>query len=217
MVNSPTPSDEDTATSRSRKWLHVGVCLIALVWCCFVLLFHWFAGMIACGLDTSYCAMGHEKNGLYQGVLVDQHGRTMANTSFALRFESRDRAHPRDVHGFSSDAQGRYCIVWAQERITPIARFDGTETAIKGFWKPLNEGQPRPGCQSGDHDIPWDRADDLTSSARFLAVPAMAVPAAVLLLVALVLGAGPSGRRARAVGLLLAATSTALTALLWVL
>jgi hypothetical protein len=206
-----------TVTSQRKTWVHRAVCLVALVWCGFVLLFHWVAGAFACGFDTSYCAYSHDKNGIYQGVLVDRRGRTLTDTTFTVAFESRRRAHPRDVSGFSTDAQGRYCIVWAQERDTPFAQFDSSETTIEQPWRALNGAQPPPGCQSGDQRIPWNRANDLTSSAQFLAVPAIVVPGAVLLLVAVALGAAPSGRRARSAGLLLSAASTALTALLWLM
>jgi hypothetical protein len=204
-----------TAPSKARKWAVLGVCLAALAWCGFVLFFHWVAGALACGWDTSYCAQSRDKNGVYRGVLVDRHARTVTGTAFSVAFESRRSARPRDVSGFSTDAQGRFCIVWAQESITPFLHVDGSVTSIRDPWQPLNGANPPPGCQAGDQGIPWNRADDLTSSAQFLAVPAVAGPGMVLLLVALVLGGAPTARRPRTAGLALTVASTLLAALLW--
>lgn len=204
-----------TATSKPGKWAGRGVCLAALVWCGFVLLFHWAAGGFACGMDTSYCAQSRDKNGVYRGVFVDGQGRTLTDTAFSVAFESRRGARPRDVSGFSTDAHGRYCIIWAQERITPSAHVGGSEWSIRDPWQPLNGASPPPGCQAGDQGIPWNRADDLTTSAQFLAVPAVAVPGVVLLLVALVLGGAPTARNPRTAGIALTVASTLLAALLW--
>ncbi len=191
-------------------------CLAALVWCALVLFVHWAASAFACGWDTSYCANSRDKNGLYTGVLVDRQGRRLTETSFSVLFESRRDADPRDVDGFSTDARGRYCIVWAQESVTPFARVDGYETSIDVPWEPLNGDDAPPGCQAGDNGIPWNRADDLKTSAQFIALPALAGPAMILLLVGLVVGA----RRPawpRTAGLALTAASTLLAAVLWLL
>jgi hypothetical protein len=55
------------------------------------------------------------------------------------------------------------------------------------------------------------------SSPEFLALPALAVPGAVLLLVALVLGGAPKARLPRVAGPVLTAASSALAVLLWLL
>jgi hypothetical protein len=149
-------------------------------------------------------------------VLAERQHRTLTGTSFAVAFESRRSAHPRHVSGFSTDARGRYCIVWAEERVTPIAVLAGrSEVGIDVPWKALNGSRRPPGCQAGDHGIPWNRADDLKSTRQFVAVPAFALPAMALLLLALVLGGGPAGRRTRIAGLVLATASTLLAAVLW--
>jgi hypothetical protein len=204
-----------TATSQPGRWAARSVCVIALVWCGFLLLVHWAAAGLACAHDTSYCALNRHKNGLYRGTLVDRQGRPITDTAFSVSFESRRRAHPREVGGFSTDAQGRYCIVWAAERITPFVHFDDVERTIQTPWQPLNGPNPPRGCQSGNHGIPWNRADDATSSPQFIAVPALAVPGALLLLVALVAGVAPTARRPRRAGLALTVASTMLAALVW--
>ena len=143
--------------------------------------------------DTSYCAESRAKNGLYRGVLTDRRDRTVTSAPFTVAFESR--RDERDVAGFSTDAQGRYCIVWAEERITPLAHVDGSQPRIEAPWRPLNGARPPHGCQAGDGGIPWNRADDLGSSVQFLALPAIAILSAILLLVGL--AGTPTGRRAR--------------------
>jgi hypothetical protein len=184
--------------------------VIALMWAVLVLLVHWAAAGLACGWDTSNCATSHDKNGLYQGVLDERRGEPFTNTPFTVAFESRRHAHPREVAGFSTDAEGRYCIVWAQERITPFAHVADLTRPIRGARQPLNGTDPPPGCQTGDQAIPWNRADDLRRSLQFLSVPAAVVPGMILLLVGLVGGA--SSRRA---GVVLILTGTAVAALLW--
>jgi hypothetical protein len=195
-------------------WVYHGLSLAALVWCGVVLLFHWAAGAFACGWDTSYCAQSRDKDGLYRGVLVDRQGRTVTNTPFTVGFESRRNAEPGEVGGFSTDSAGRFCILWAQERITPSISLDGApEGSIQG-WEPLNGSDPPLGCQAGDEGIPWNRADDLKTSPQFMSVPALAVPAAALLLVAL-LGGRTGTQRLRQAGFALTFASTLLAVILW--
>ena len=139
----------------------------------------------------------------------------MTDTSFSVAFESRRRAHPREVGGFSTDAHSNYCIVWAQERITPFVHLDdGSEITIDVPWQPLNGAEAPPNCQTGDRGIPWNRADDLKSTPQFVSVPAVVLPGVALLLFGLIVRGTPA-RRARMAGLVLTLASTLLAATLW--
>jgi hypothetical protein len=149
-------------------------------------------------------------------VLVDRQHRALSDSPFSVAFESRRSANPREVGGFSTDSRGRYCIVWAEERITPSAVLDRrSEVGIDAPWHALNGSARPPGCQAGDHGIPRNRADDLKSSTQFVAVPAVTLPAMALLLLGLVLGRRPAGRYTRTAGLVVTLAGTLLAAALW--
>lgn len=203
-----------TEKGDQRAWVHYALCLAGLAWCGAVVLFHSFAAALACGWDTSYCAQGRDKNGLYRGVLIDRQGHVARNTRFTVAFESRRNADPREVGGFSTDANGAFCIVWAQERSTPSITSDGAPRGSIRGWEPLNGADPPRRCQEGDRGIPWNRASDLKTSPQFMSVPALAVAAAALLLVALVGGRAETLRMRRS-GLALTLASTLLAAVLW--
>jgi hypothetical protein len=194
--------------------------VVALVWCGVVLLFHFAAGAFACESDGSGCAHSRHKNGVYEGMLVSRGNEKWFSTAFSVSFESRRDVLPRETGGFSTDADGHYCIVWAQEEelfvhVAGVAG-DGAVT-FTDPWQPLNGADPPPDCQTSDQGVPWNRAQDLMSSPEFLALPALAVPAAALLLVALLLEGAPKARLARTAGLVLTAASSGLAVLLWLL
>jgi hypothetical protein len=184
------------------------VCAAALVVCVVVVALHWGAASLACAFDTSDCAYGHEKNGVYEGVLRDR-GRTLDNRRFSVSFESRSGESP--VAGFRTDGEGRYCIVWAQERITPFANTTGAGSIALRDWRETSE--PPAACQTSDEAIPWHRADDRMSRPQFLVPVALGAAAAVLLLVALV--GGPRRRNVRRAGLALTAVTTVAVAAVW--
>jgi hypothetical protein len=187
-----------------------GVCAVTLLWCGVVLLLHWAAGAFACGWDTSYCAQGRAKDGVYRGVLVDAGDRTLANTAFAVTFASRLTAPA--VRGFTTDARGAYCVVWAEERIVPFITAGSSPTLPTDVpWEPLRGAAPPAGCQSGDRGIPWNRSDDLQRTPQYISVFAVVLPGVALLLLGLVRGT----RRARHGGLGLAFAGTLLAAALW--
>jgi hypothetical protein len=194
--------------------------VVALVWCGVVLLFHFAAGAFACESDGSGCALSRHKNGVYEGMLVSRGNEKWLNTAFSVSFESRRDARPRETGGFSTDATGHYCIVWAQEEVwfVHVAGVAGDGAVrFSDPWQPLNGADPPPDCQTSDQGVPWNHAQDLMSSPEFLALPALAVPAVALLLIALLLEGAPKARHARAVGLVLTVASTGLAVLLWLL
>jgi hypothetical protein len=193
--------------TKQRRWTGRVVCLVAVAWCGFVLLAHWTIAGLACASDTSDCAKSRGKNGVYTGVLRDDHGRPLRNRSFSVAFASRRGLDP--VSGFHTDAKGRYCIVWASERIVPFVSVDDGSSAprgIDGDWRPLAGARPPAGCEAGDAGIPWPRADDATTSWQFRTVPAVVAVAVGLLLVALLRG----GARVRRTGLALTLAGTLL-------
>src|SRR4051794_34096168 len=129
------------------------VCGAGLVWCIAVVAVHWGTASLGCAFDTSNCAYTHEKNGVYEGVLRHR-GRALENRRFSVAFESRSGED--DVAGFRTDADGRYCIVWADERITPFASTAGAaDIALRG-WRETSDPGPR--CQTADEGIPWNRS-----------------------------------------------------------
>ena len=211
----PSFSGVLTESAGPRSLAARGVLLTSMAWCVLVLVVHSILGFTTCGLDTSYCAQGRDKNGIYRGVLLDVQGRSLPSSPFAVTFESRRGLVPREVHGFTTDAAGVYCIVWAQERVTPFVNSGDVQSSVRDPWQPLNGAAAPAGCQSGDQDIPWNRSDDLDSSAPFLAVPATLTAAVVLLLAALLLSSPAAAARARVAGLALTIASTVLAGVVW--
>jgi hypothetical protein len=188
------------------------LCLAALLWCIVGLTAHWAFAGLACGGDTTNCALSHDKNGVYRGVLADAQGRALTNTSFSVAFASRQTSSPRDVSGFSTDANGDYCIVWAEERITPFLQVSPSfGTSLSEPWKPLNGASPPHGCQSGNQGIPWNHASDLKRTPQFVSVIVLGIASALLLLVGLTFPAFAIA------GLTLTTATTALGAILWIL
>jgi hypothetical protein len=94
--------------------------VVALAWCAVLLVYHVGGAALACTTDNSDCARSRNKNGVYRGTLVGPGGRAYTSTRFSVAFHSRQSSDPRYVEGFSTDASGRYCIMWAEERVTPV-------------------------------------------------------------------------------------------------
>ena len=113
-------------------------------------------GHLACGGDTSSCVSTRHKTTVYRGSLP------FASKRFEVNFPSVSQAGGGLVGGFRTDNSGRYCIVWAPEGGTFV--IGGSENY--GYFivgQPLN-GPPPPGCQSGNKNVPWWRADDLQAA-----------------------------------------------------
>lgn len=138
---------------------------------------------------------------MYEGVLSDR-GRLLDRRRFSVEFESRGGKPP--VAGFRTDGDGRYCIVWAQERITPFASTAGAGSIALCDWRQTSEPPPR--CQAADEGIPWNRSDDRMSRPQFIVPVMLGAAAAVLLLVGLIGGARRRG--AGRAGLALTALTT---------
>lgn len=197
-------------------WATRRLCIASLVWVLVLLGFHWGKAELACKTDTSYCALSGDKNGTYRATLTDPSGRTLANTPFVVRFESRRSASPRYVGGFSSDSSGEYCIRWARESVRPAVRpAGGVEVPIMADWQPLNGAAPPPRCQAGDEGIPWNRADDLKSTWQYISVVVTTLASIALLAVGLLPRAVPGTTRLREAGNALAVVATATAVLVW--
>lgn len=191
-------------------------CLAALAWCVFVLLLHGTYGVFACSADTATCAESRSEDGFYGGVLVDQQGQLVRNTALSVAFGSRNHGRIQDVvGGFATDAQGRYCVVWAQESATPSVTLRSQVLRFERPWQPLGAAQPPPGCQTSDRGVPWNRSKDDASSPQFIALPVVVALGVLLLLAALAFRATPSARRLRTAGLAFTYASTALFIALW--
>ena len=181
---------------------------VGLVWCVLVVAVHWGAASLACAFDTSNCAYGHDKNGVYEGLLRNG-DRALTNRSFTVAFASR--SDKPTAGPFRTSRNGDYCVVWANERITPFARARGGGDVALRDWHETSD--PPAGCQSADEGIPWNRADDRMSRPQFIVPIVLGAIAAVLLLVGLVGGA--TRRRAGRAGLVLALVTTAAVAAVW--
>jgi hypothetical protein len=167
-----------------------GVVATVVIAVALMLLFDASRAATACSQDTSYCAATTERNGIYTGTLSGSDGRPAANTHFEVLFASRGLERPRVR--FTSDARGRYCILWPEEQVFPSS--DATQqhrVANVGAWLPLDDRPPPRGCQVGNEGVPWQRAEDLASSWQFFML--VGLPALALAL----LGAGAANWRRR--------------------
>jgi hypothetical protein len=188
-----------------------GVVAFVVIAVALMLLFDASRAATACSQDTSYCAATTEKNGLYTGTLRGRDHRPAANTKFEVVFASRGLERPRVT--FTSDARGRFCILWPEEAVFPSS--DAT-TAHQGAnpraWLPLDDRPPPRGCQEGDAGVPWQRAKDLASSWQFFTL----VGLSALALALLVAGAANWWRRGRLwARLAVTLTAVALLAHVW--
>lgn len=102
LTNTPRPH-----TLRGAILIAAGVALCSLV-------FSGWRSFTACGWDTSYCAQSRLKNGYYAGVLRDEvTGNIIRSRRVQLDLSSREDS----AVGMTTDALGRYCIVWADETL----------------------------------------------------------------------------------------------------
>ena len=179
-----------------------------LVLAVFVVFFHWALGGLACGWDTSYCAVSQDKDTAYAGTLESNEDGVLANTEFTVAFESRLDA-PR-VGGFSTDETGAYCVLWAREAVSPQAYVGDTFVARLEIPEDAAEIQPSE-CQTSDASIPWNRTDELRDTNEFRAP---FVPGAAAIVV-LLIGVFRPRRALFLVGSLLTAVTFAAVAVLW--
>jgi len=179
-----------------------------LVLAVFVVFFHWALGGLACGWDTSYCATSQEKTTAYAGVLESEADGVLADADFTVDFESRLDA-PR-VGGFSTDDTGAYCVLWAQEAVSPRAYVGDTFVARLEVSEESREPSE---CQTTDASIPWNRTDELRDTTEFR-LPF--IPGAIAILLLLV-GAFRPGRVLFLLGSLCTALTFAAVLVLWFL
>jgi hypothetical protein len=182
---------------------------LALLWAVLVLLADITGGQLACGFDTSDCVPTRAKTMVYEGRLPFPH------TSFEVDVSSVRLAGGGLVGGFRTDNNGRYCIVWAPKDGSFV--INGSENY--GHFYPgmghVLHGQPPAGCQSGNQNVPWWRAHDLTSSAQYISVIVAALMAMIALAVGIIGGRSMQAARVRATGLILALASTVLFLVVW--
>lgn len=196
-------------TSARNTEIRVGglAATLGLLLAVLVLLADIAGGHLACGGDTSSCVSTRHKTTVYRGSLP------FASKRFEVNFPSVSQAGGGLVGGFRTDNSGRYCIVWAPEGGTFV--IGGSENY--GYFivgQPLN-GPPPPGCQSGNKNVPWWRADDLTSSVQYLTVLAAALLAMAVLVIGILNRPAKMATRVRASGLVLALASTLLLVVVW--
>jgi hypothetical protein len=194
---------------RPRTWLIV----LALIWCSAIGVAHALLPGLAC-YDNANCAQSYKKDGVYYGVLRDRVGRLLTNTRFGVGFGSPN-AKPPGTGGFATNSAGRYCVVWASYAYDPAVFVAGRTVATMNDWHPLDGRTPPHSCERGNGRIPWNRADDTTSSPQYRGVLALLVTTLVLLLGAVLPTREPAASRVRLAGLALTAASTLTTALVW--
>jgi hypothetical protein len=130
---------------------------------------HLFFVGFACSGDTSECAQSSKKNGVYEGTLSYPDGRLYRSAEFEVAFASRK--NESDLT-FETDAQGHYCIRWANERTYPTATTpageplagSGTGGPSLGPWDELSFFGAPTDCEEGSGGVPWNRADDAEST-----------------------------------------------------
>jgi hypothetical protein len=130
--------------------------------------YDYVAGHWTCSQDTSNCALSHVKDGYYAGVVIDPRTQQrVANRRLNVYFESR-----RDYGVVvTTDSDGRYCIVWAQEHVYPDAHIGPRyDLSLHADWQPLRQGPPPRGCEISDTTIPWNRAADLRTRWQYKSV-----------------------------------------------
>jgi hypothetical protein len=176
---------------------------------------------LTCAWDTSYCAASVDKNGVYEGTLLFGN-RPYRSSEFEVAFTSR---RDRPKVSFRTDERGHFCVRWASESIVPYAstpdgesltsRDDGSVVNGLSGWRDLEGREPPPGCEAGDAGIPWNRAEDATSTWQYwllIVLPLAAIACLVLSLVA------PRSRYARPLvgsGALLLVTDLIAGLVLW--
>jgi hypothetical protein len=164
----------------------------------------------ACGWDTSYCAASHVKNGYYAGEVRDPlSGQPLTNRRLPIYFQSRQD----HVVTVTTDASGRYCIVWARERVYPDAVLaPRRDESLHDAWRPL---PPPQGCQTSSATVPWDRADDLGSAWQWKLLVAVPLLALALLLCGRLLRRRSISKTLDVAGAAAAITSVVLNFSLW--
>jgi hypothetical protein len=214
--NKSTSADSTTVPvprDRPSLAMRIGGCL-ALAWAVVLLLGWSLVTAAACDFQTSNCAMGQAKTTVYSGTLKAADGTVRRDTSFTVKFGSR-LDEPR-VGPFTTDAAGRYCFVWAAERILPFLYVGGT-SVVEGTpsFRPLDGAAPPPSCQTSDATIPWNRTDDALDSWQFAVIPTILLPAIVLLVLALFAGTAAIAGRLVAIGAPVLAAGTVLAPIIW--
>jgi hypothetical protein len=169
--------------------------------------------VFACGWDTSYCAASHVKNGYYAGVVRDpRSGQPVSNRRLGIHFES----NPDRAITITTDASGRYCIVWAHERLYPDVGFGPKfDEYSHDAWRPLRGLPPPPGCQTSSASVSWNRADDLCSAWQWKLLVAAPLLAFALLLCGWVFQRQSISKTLDAAGAAATITSVILNFTLW--
>jgi hypothetical protein len=172
-----------------------------MVWCAVILLLHIAGGALSCGMDTSSCATTRHKTMVFEGRL------TRPDTSFELAAVGVGQ-----VGGFRTDSRGRYCVVWTPDGGELLV--DGQEAGILSTGSRLR-GHPPADCRDGDKNVPWDRADDLTTSPEYVSVVVLGLAAITVLILGIYGRQSRCGKWLRTAGLVLTVASTALPIVLW--
>jgi hypothetical protein len=161
-----------------------------------------------CAFDTSYCAHSRVKNTAYVGEFTG----VRSPTPFTVFFESRREWPPV---AFTTDASGRFCFIWADERITPFARLGHRSDIGVQQRFPVHPGKPYQGCPIGTASVPWNRSDDAGTAWQPLLVYGLGLFALLTLWASALLPIGRRKRLVRSVGLWASAATPLLAVAVW--
>lgn len=131
--------------------------------------------------DVATCAYSATKDGFYQGRFLATGSNRVVNAYFGSLQDER-------ATSLAVAPAGRFCIVWAHERVAEVSPLRHGEPLVRGpvqsvllkNWRPTPPTRVPAGCQRSSVTIPWDRASDLTGSWRYLVL--LGVPTAGLIL-----------------------------------
>jgi hypothetical protein len=142
----------------------------------------------ACAWDTSDCAYSAAKDGYYSGTFTVSPVARVTRAVLPVSFGSRKRLAPVELR---TDSSARFCIVWGHERGALMTVRTGTTafgtSSYRSFdlgpWHPAQGHNPT-GCQRSGAVIPWDHAEDLSTSWEFALLLGLPLLALALLIVA---------------------------------
>jgi hypothetical protein len=125
---------------------------------------NFYAGKLICGYLDGYCPLTTDKSSIFVDTLLGPGG----NQRYGARKFEVDFSTVSDV-SFRTDHAGRFCIQWSREEVEPsFSTPTGEPLHRRGAgvvggpgWHDLEGRRPPAGCEQGNADIPWHRAQGI--------------------------------------------------------